>query len=205
MQSFQKNLALENEMKQMRSLASSDGQETVEKLRSQLAECQQELATAKRRLTEADAALAQGSGNGGANSSSGGNGGGGGGGATPGVAEYEKVKRQLDSFEKESRMQMAHINKLVMEKDILENSNMELKDAVLQLERSNNDLKAGLAAFESKGQSSDENTQKLAAATQKVVQLTEQNKKLHSALKEAKRHILSQDKQIKDRMALAEK
>ncbi|KAI9358583.1 hypothetical protein DFJ73DRAFT_757870 [Zopfochytrium polystomum] len=191
MQSFQKNLALENEMKQLRSLASSDGQEEVEKLKARIAEYEQELATTKRRLSEAEVAIAQGTG---VNS-----------GILPGGADYEKIKRQLDSFEKESRMQMAQINKLLLEKDMLETANQEMKESVLQQERTNNDLKAALAAFESKGQSSDETTQKLASATQKVVQLTEQNNKLHKALKEAKKHILSQDKQIKDRIALAEK
>jgi hypothetical protein len=48
------------------------------------------------------------------------------------------------------------------------------------------DLKAALAAVESKGHSSDENIQKLASTTQKVVQLTEQNGMLHKALKKAK-------------------
>jgi protein HOOK3 len=66
-------------------------------------------------------------------------------------------------------------------------------------------LKAALAAYESKGQSSDETTQRLASATQKIVQLTEQNNNLHKALKEAKKHILSQDKQLKDIKALAPK
>ncbi|KAJ3333713.1 hypothetical protein HDU76_004859 [Blyttiomyces sp. JEL0837] len=191
MHAFQKNLSMENEMKQLRSLASSDGQETVDKLRSQISEYQQELTTTKRRLAEAEVAIAQG---GGINN-----------GTLPGGPDYEKIKRQLDSFEKESRLQMAQINKLLMEKDILESQNMEMKEGVLQQERAVNDLKAALAAVESKGQSADETTQKLASATQKIVQLTEQNSKLHSALKEAKKHILSQDKQIKDHKAIVPK
>ncbi|KAI8855168.1 hypothetical protein BC829DRAFT_1770 [Chytridium lagenaria] len=100
---------------------------------------------------------------------------------------------------------MGQINKLSKEKDGLEGQCMELKDMIHQHERTSSDLKAALAALESKGQSADETTQKLATATQKIVQLTEQNTKLHKALKEAKKHILSQDKQIKDHKAVVPK
>jgi predicted nucleic acid-binding Zn-ribbon protein len=137
MTAFQKNLALENEMKQLRSMSSTDryshhffqsmrlltqnnSHEAVEELRAQIAEYQQELTTTKRRLAEAEITLSQGTG----------------GSPVMGSAEHERLKRQLDSFEKESRLQMAQINKLSMEKDHLENQMMELKDSLLQQERS---------------------------------------------------------------------
>ncbi|KAJ3195407.1 hypothetical protein HK101_000313 [Irineochytrium annulatum] len=195
MHSFKKNLAFENEMTQLRSMAQPDGQAVVDSLRSTVNEYQQELAQTKRRLAEVESALGQ------VQSSAGGAG------SPIGASgpDYEKIKRQLDSFEKESRLQMGQINKLLKEKDLLESQSMELKDGLLQQERTNSDLKAALAALESKGQSADETTQKLAAVTQKMVQLTEQNTKLHKALKEAKKHILSQDKQIKDHKAIVPK
>jgi hypothetical protein len=45
---------------------------------------------------------------------------------------------------------------------------------------------------------SEDITQKLTTCTAKIVQLVDQNSKLHVALKNAKKHILSQDKNIKD-------
>ncbi|KAJ3088324.1 hypothetical protein HK100_008075, partial [Physocladia obscura] len=61
-----------------------------------------------------------------------------------------------------------------------------------------------MASFENKT-ASDETAQKVAATTQKIVLLTEQNTKVLKALKEAKKHILTQDKQIKDLKAVAPK
>ncbi|KAJ3415997.1 Protein Hook 1 [Chytridiales sp. JEL 0842] len=185
MAAFQKNISLEKELKQARSAQSSNSQELVDSLREQLTNYQVELTSTKRRLAEAELALSQGTGSLSV-------------GATDNSAELERMKRQVDSLEKESRFQMAQINKLSFEKDALENQTMELKDAILHHERAANDMKAALAAVDSKGESPEETTQKLAAATQKIVQLTEQNNNLHKALKSAKQHILSQDKKIKD-------
>ncbi|KAJ3103928.1 hypothetical protein HDU97_009740 [Phlyctochytrium planicorne] len=190
MAAIQRTLALENEMKQLRSISASDGQAERESLESRLNDSLQELAATKRRLAETEANVAQGT-------SVGGGGGSG--------VDVEKWKRQIDSYEKESRLHNAQINKLLKEKDILESTCMELKDSILQHERTSSDLKAALAALESKGQSADETTQKLATATQKIVQLTEQNSKLHGALQGAKKHILSQDKQLKEHKAVAPK
>ncbi|KAJ3115511.1 E3 ubiquitin-protein ligase [Phlyctochytrium bullatum] len=186
MVAVQRNLALENEMKQLRSISVSDSQAEREAIEAKLAETQQELATVKRRLAENEIAVAQGQH------------------SNTGSADLEKLKRQLDSYEKESRMQIGQIHKLSREKDALEGQCMELKDTILQYERTASDLKAALAALESKGHSADETTQKLASATQKIVQLTEQNTKLHKALKEAKKDnfaeaIASYDTMIRDK------
>jgi hypothetical protein len=99
-------------------------QELVIKLQSQIGDYQQEIITIKRRLAEAEVAAA--------NSSDGASGGGT---QSRGAAEHERFKRQQDSFEKESRLQMAQINKLATEKDLLEQSNSELKEAIILNER----------------------------------------------------------------------
>ncbi|KAI8619638.1 HOOK protein-domain-containing protein [Chytriomyces sp. MP71] len=188
MQAFQRNLALENEMKQLRNVSSADSDETISKLRAQLGEYQQELATAQRRLAEAEIALTQGIGQ------------------SLGLTsvDQETVKRQIDSYEKEIRLQSTQINKLQGEKGMLESHIAELRDSLLQEERTNEDLKSALNAFENKTQA-DETAQKVASTTQQIVLLTEQNTKVLKALKEAKKHILTQDKQIKDLKAVAPK
>ncbi|KAI9332997.1 HOOK protein-domain-containing protein, partial [Obelidium mucronatum] len=196
MQAYQRNLTLENEMKQLRTVSSSDNDEVIQKLRAQLSEYQTELATAQRRLAEAEIAITQGLGQslGGDGSSAGGVGGGSGGSS---AVDHETVKRQIDSYEKEIRLQLMQINKLQNEKSTLESLLAETRDSLIQEERTNEDLKSALAAFENKT-AADETAQKVAATTQKIVLLTEQNTKVLKALKEAKKHILTQDKQIKD-------
>ncbi|KAJ3244516.1 hypothetical protein HDU78_010823 [Chytriomyces hyalinus] len=191
MSTFQRNLALENEMKQLRNVSSADSDETISKLRGQLNEYQQELATAHRRLAEAEIALTQGIGQ--SLGSSG-----------VGSLDQETVKRQIDSYEKEIRLQTTQINKLQGEKGALESQIAELRDSLVQEERTNEDLKSALNAFENKT-AADETAQKVAATTQKIVLLTEQNTKVLKALKEAKKHILTQDKQIKDLKSTAPK
>ncbi|KAJ3350784.1 hypothetical protein HDU83_009413 [Entophlyctis luteolus] len=199
MQTYQKNLALENEMKQLRTVSMSDNDAVVQKLRAQIGEYQQELNTAQQRLAEAEIAIMQGMG-GAAN-------GGGAGGAENGVAsglDHETIKRQIDSYEKEQRIQAQQISKLQNEKMNLEALVAETRDSLMQAERTNEDLKAALASFESKT-AADETAQKVADTTQKIVLLTEQNTKVLKALKEAKKHILTQDKQIKDLKATVPK
>ncbi|KAJ3115763.1 hypothetical protein HK100_001253 [Physocladia obscura] len=201
MQAFQKNLALENEMKQLRSVSSADNDEVVQRLRVQIADYQHELETARRRLSEAEIAITQGMGGtiiGGLGSGEGGDG------VGSNVVDHETVKRQMDSYEKEQRLQVMQINKLQNEKANLEALVAETRDSLLQAERTNEDLKAAMVSFENKT-ASDDTAQKVAATTQKIVLLTEQNTKVLKALKEAKKHILTQDKQIKDLKAVAPK
>ncbi|KAJ3059107.1 hypothetical protein HDU98_004899 [Podochytrium sp. JEL0797] len=191
LQTYQKNLALDNELRQLRAVASSEADETVQRLKTQVAAYQVELEAATRRLAEAEVAIDQGMGGVGV----------GGGGA---VVDQETVRRQMDSCDKELKLQQAQINKLQNEKSVLEQSLAETRDSLIQEERTHEDLKAALAAFENKT-AADETAQKVAATTQKIVLLTEQNTKVLKALKEAKKHILTQDKQIKDLKSVAPK
>ncbi|KAJ3290095.1 hypothetical protein HDU79_003511 [Rhizoclosmatium sp. JEL0117] len=193
MQAFQKNLSLENEMKQLRTVSSADHDETVQKLRAQVTEYEQELNTAQRRLAEAEIAITQGLGSG--------HDAGAGGAA---AVDHETVKKQIESYEREIRVQLMQINKLQNDKSALEAQLAETRDQLVQEERTHEDLKAALAAFENKT-AADETAQKVAATTQKIVLLTEQNTKVLKALKEAKKHILTQDKQIKDLKSTAPK
>ncbi|KAJ3020272.1 UNVERIFIED_CONTAM: Protein Hook 1 [Siphonaria sp. JEL0065] len=192
MQAYQRNLSLEHEMKQLRTVSSSDNDEVTQKLRAQLAEYQSELAMAQRRLAEAEIAITQGIGQ-----SLGGDGSGAGGVGGAAAVDHDSVKRQMDSYEKEIRLQLLQINKLQNEKASLESQLAETRDSLIQEERTHEELKAALSAFENKTEA-DDTAQKVAATTQKIVLLTEQNTKVLKALKEAKKHILTQDKQIKD-------
>ncbi|KAJ3355007.1 hypothetical protein HDU83_004178 [Entophlyctis luteolus] len=198
MQTYQKNLSLENEMKQLRTVSMSDNDAVVAKLRAQISEYQHELNTAQQRLAEAEIAITHGIGGphgGGANGTENGNSGG---------LDHETIKRQIDSYEKEQKLQAQQISKLQNEKINLEAVVAETRDSLMQAERTNEDLKAAIASFESKT-TTDETSQKVADTTQKIVLLTEQNTKVLKALKEAKKHILTQDKQIKDLKATVPK
>lgn len=97
------------------------------------------------------------------------------------------VQQQAREAQEGSREYMAQINRLRMEKDSLLALNAEMKEKLTQLERESSELRASLAAAEARGESSsDEKSLRLGSATQKVVQLTEQNTQLHQALRKAK-------------------
>ncbi len=64
------------------------------------------------------------------------------------------------------------------------------------------DLKASNASLlERCGANPDDSTLKLGSATEKLVQLTEQNAQLHTALRRARDHILLQDRMLKEARA----
>ncbi|KAJ3104069.1 hypothetical protein HK100_004106, partial [Physocladia obscura] len=136
MQAFQKNLALENEMKQLRSVSSADNDEVVQRLRTQIADYQHELETARRRLSEAEIAITQGM-SGTIMGRLGSGEGVDGVGSNNAVVDHETVKRHMDSYEKEQRLQAMQINKLQNEKSNLEALVAETRDSLLQAERTN--------------------------------------------------------------------
>ncbi|KAI8799731.1 HOOK protein-domain-containing protein [Cladochytrium replicatum] len=202
LQAVQRNMALENELTQLRAVSAtmspaSPPQGDAAALQQRLADTMSQLTILRQKLADAEIALQSQSQhplrsptpNAGP-----------GGFSTPDEAgvQHEKMKRKVDESSEEVRKMKGQINKLLLEKDQLQSALVEVKDELIQLERSNSDLKAALAAMESRDQNPDEVGQKLAAATQKMVQMTEQNMQLHKALKKAKEYIQSQDKQLKD-------
>lgn len=203
MQSYQKNLGLENEIQQLRSVSKEtkkfekSGGES--KARS-FPEHEAQVRTLKKRITELEEMI-----NGAYNSNNmdiqqepsstneqet----------TTISSEDQEKFKKKLQILQDETRSQMATINKLLMEKESLQQQNIEVKEILLQNERLVVDLKSVVASLESikYGGQSDETMNKLSSATKKVVVLSEQCNNLHKALKKTKEHILMQDKQIKD-------
>ncbi|KAI9209772.1 HOOK protein-domain-containing protein [Polychytrium aggregatum] len=119
--------------------------------------------------------------------------------STPNHVDFDKLRRQQDTLSEENRFQMAQLNKLSVEKDSLQSALLEVREQLIQTERVNQNLKAALTAVETKGSvSTEETAQRLALATQKIVQLSEQSQQLHTALRKSKEHILAQDKQIRD-------
>ncbi|KAJ3046327.1 hypothetical protein HDV00_000141 [Rhizophlyctis rosea] len=193
-QAFEKNLALENEMKQLQSVSSAEGADIPSGLRSKLADYESHISLLQSQLAERDQMIASGR----SASPSG---------ATNDVthagipSSAEKHKRQIRQLTDENRQAMAQVNKLLHEKEKLQSEYAESKELLHQQERITSDLRSALAAMESRGQSSDETTQKLGSVTQKMVQSQEQNIQLHEALKRAKEHIILQEKQLKERQA----
>ncbi|KAJ3076454.1 hypothetical protein HK102_005417, partial [Quaeritorhiza haematococci] len=199
---FQKNLAFENEINQMKSVSAADGEQA---LRRKVVEYEQELAALKRQIGDQEALLVQK----GTSSAAGGAGAGGSETISPSsigaASEYDKLKKQHETLVNEHRISAAHINKLIAEKEALQFQQLEIKEELLQQERTVSELKSVLAAMESKGQPTDETAAKLAQATTKVVYLQEQNSALHKALKQAKERIVSQDKHLKEIKAIGPK
>ncbi|KAI8897946.1 hypothetical protein BC833DRAFT_591656 [Globomyces pollinis-pini] len=106
----------------------------------------------------------------------------------------EKGRQLLD----ENRKLNARIQKLEGEKALAENGLNDLQTRFHELEKNANSLKASLAVLDSTNGSTDETTKSLVTATQKLGQFNDQNTHLHTALKQAKELILSQDKKIKE-------
>ncbi|XJO77813.1 hypothetical protein BDV3_002346 [Batrachochytrium dendrobatidis] len=113
------------------------------------------------------------------------------------VTETEQMRKRVDQLLSENRLQSVRINNVLMEKETLQSAQIDLKERMQHIERVNSELRSSLAAMETKGQSSDETTQKLGTATQRLVQLTDQNVHLQESLKKAKEHIFNQEKKIR--------
>ncbi|KAJ3289904.1 hypothetical protein HK104_007134 [Borealophlyctis nickersoniae] len=191
-QSYERTLALENEIQQLRSVSNVDGSEEIPSLRAKISEYETQIQALQRRLGDAES-----------NVSSRGS-------ASPTGApsevlsagipsDYEKLKKQIKQLTEDQRNALAQVNKLMHEKEKKENELIETKELLHQQQRTASDLRSALAAMESQGQSSDETTQKLGSVAQKLAQVTDQNQALHLAVKRAKEHILLQEKQLKER------
>ncbi|KAJ3220450.1 hypothetical protein HK099_004356 [Clydaea vesicula] len=113
--------------------------------------------------------------------------------------ETMKLRQQVEELLQKERISEAKLNKLAGEKEQLVENAIELKERVSVEEKKNSDLRAMLAAVESEeAVDGEKRNSKLVEATQKLVQLKQQNEGLHNALKQAKDRILSFEKSIKE-------
>jgi protein HOOK3 len=102
----------------------------------------------------------------------------------------------------ENRNMHSRVELLEQENQLLQLQMDELRARNSELEKTTryinvtSALKASLSVLESTNPN-DDNTKSLVTATQKLNQFTEQNNQLHTALKQAKDLILSQEKRIK--------
>ncbi|KAJ3005129.1 hypothetical protein HKX48_000849 [Thoreauomyces humboldtii] len=119
--------------------------------------------------------------------------------------EVEQVQKQVKQLAEDLRQSIGKANKAAFERDRL---HAELADAQQNMnahERLISELRGDLAAMESRGQSSDESVQKLAAITKQAVDAQSKNDTLHTALKQAKEHIRRQDHSLQEYAASAPK
>ncbi|KAI8819574.1 HOOK protein-domain-containing protein [Fimicolochytrium jonesii] len=159
---FEKNLGLENELRQIRSMSDVDG-------RSQ--PFSPSTPTTPSHLT----------------------------------TELQAAHKQIQKLTEELRQTIGRLNKFSYERDRLQLELNDAQSAVTQQERVIGELRSDLAAMESRGQSSDENVQRIAAITKQAVDAQSKNDTLHAALKQAKEHIRRQEKSLKDYFALLPK
>ncbi|KNC96680.1 uncharacterized protein SPPG_07893 [Spizellomyces punctatus DAOM BR117] len=120
-------------------------------------------------------------------------------------AAAEPLRKQVKQLSEQLRQSMGQINKMAYERDKINHDLMDAKSTISQQERMINELRSDLAAMESRGQSSDESVQKIAAITKQAVEAQHKNEYLHSALKSAKEHIRMLDNQVKEYAAIVPK
>ncbi|OBZ87543.1 Protein Hook 3 [Choanephora cucurbitarum] len=110
--------------------------------------------------------------------------------------KYNEMETRCKQLEEQTRKQLQDINKLLLEKDLLQGQSIEQKDLLLEKERMTSEMKATLAAFEAKG---DEPFKQLnAQMQQQMIQLQEELHVFKARHKKAKELIKRQDKMIKE-------
>lgn len=104
-------------------------------------------------------------------------------------AKYNEMEARCRQLEEQTRKQLQDINKLLLEKDLLQGQSIEQKDLLLEKERMTSEMKAALAAFEAKG---DEPFKQLNAhLQQQLIQLQEQLHLSKAKHKKAREVIIS--------------
>ncbi|RCH90407.1 hypothetical protein CU098_004405 [Rhizopus stolonifer] len=111
-------------------------------------------------------------------------------------AKYVELESRSKQLEEQTKKQLQDINKLLLEKDLLQGQSIEQKDLLLEKERLNSEMKASLAAFEAKGD--EPFKQQNAHLQQQLIQLQEELHEVKTKLKKAKEFIKQQDKLFKD-------
>jgi protein HOOK3 len=65
-------------------------------------------------------------------------------------SRFEQLEGKSKHLENQAQQHLESINKLLLEKDLLQRQSIEQKDMLLENEKMNSDMKASLAAFEAK-------------------------------------------------------
>jgi len=167
---YQRNLGLENEVKQMSSDSGSRA------LQIELEEKEQEISTLRQRLSTGGSAVSTDSAL---------------------SADLSKARQQLEHAQSQLRISEAKINKLSAEKENLVESAIDLKNRLTTESKNSSEMRAILASLES-GKDETEEGAVLANTTQHLVKMQQQNEALHHALKQAKDRIQSFEKMIKE-------
>lgn len=87
-------------------------------------------------------------------------------------SKYDAIDEKTKYLEEQTKKQLQDINKLLLEKDLLQGQSIEQKDLLLEKERLNSEMKASLAAFEAKDDQPFK--QHNAHLQQQIIQLQEQ-------------------------------
>lgn len=107
-------------------------------------------------------------------------------------SKHDAMDEKSKYLEEQTKKQLQDINKLLLEKDLLQSQSIEQKDLLLEKERLNSEMKASLAAFEAKDD--EPFKQHNAHLQQQIIQLQEQLHELnvkHRKAKEVKQYLLT--------------
>ncbi|CAO3700605.1 unnamed protein product [Rhizopus stolonifer] len=110
--------------------------------------------------------------------------------------KYKEMEIKSKQLEEQTKKQLEDINKLLIEKDVLQGRSLEQKDELREQQRLNNEMKASLATYA--GQSDNPVTQQSAYSPQNAIQLQGQLHEVQLKLKKAKEFIKQQDKMLKE-------
>ncbi|KAG2182391.1 hypothetical protein INT43_007321 [Umbelopsis isabellina] len=102
---------------------------------------------------------------------------------------YQGLETRANELEEQTKKQLQDINKLLLEKDMLQSQSIEHKDLLLEKERVNSELKASLVAINAK----DDEPLK-----QQNAHLQDQVNELQIKIQKAKEFIKQQDKMLKE-------
>ncbi|KAI9286976.1 hypothetical protein BC943DRAFT_275454 [Umbelopsis sp. AD052] len=111
-------------------------------------------------------------------------------------SRYQELESRANDLEEQTKKQLHDINKLLLEKDMLQSQSIEHKDLLLEKERVNSELKASLVAINAKDD--EPLKQQNAHLQQQLLQLQEQINELQIKIQKAKEFIKQQDKMLKE-------
>ncbi|EIE88173.1 hypothetical protein RO3G_12884 [Rhizopus delemar RA 99-880] len=111
-------------------------------------------------------------------------------------SKYPEMEQKCKQLEEQTKKQLEDINKLLIEKDVLQGRSIVQKDELREQQKLNSEMKASLAAYAA--QNDDPVKQQNAHLQQQAIQLQEQLHEVQLKLKKAKEFIKQQDKMLKE-------
>ncbi|KAI8342367.1 hypothetical protein BC941DRAFT_139118 [Chlamydoabsidia padenii] len=111
-------------------------------------------------------------------------------------AQYKQIEQKAQMLEEQTKKQLQDINKLLLEKDMLQSQSIDQKDLLLEKERLYSEMKASLAVFEA--QDDEPLKQQNAQLQQRTIKQQEQLRELQLKLKKTKEFVMQQDKMLKE-------